>query len=91
MTKKRLHTIIPQRSLSSIKKQILFEIVSKLEVKILMISDELSENYKTCEKQWFINNNLINPTNEDVKNNITADCIKKKMDIISKLKIPLKI
>ena len=29
------------------KKQILFETVSKLEVKILIISDELSENYKT--------------------------------------------
>ena len=55
------------------KKQILFETVRKLEVKILIISDELSENYRTWEKQWFINNNLQNPTNEDVKNDITAN------------------
>ena len=73
------------------KKQILFETVSKLEVKILIISDELSEKYKTWEKQWFINNNLRNPTNEDVKNDITANCIKKKMDIIGKLKNSLGI
>ena len=65
--------------------------VSKLEVKILIISDELSENYKTWEKQWFINNSLRNPTNEDVKNDITANCIKKKMDIIGKLKNSLGI
>ena len=41
--------------------------VSKLEVKILIILDELSENYKTWEKQWFINNNLGKTINEDKK------------------------
>ena len=51
-----------------------------MEVKILIMSDELSENYKTWEKQWFINNNLRNPTNEDVKNDITANCIKQKIE-----------
>ena len=71
------------------KKQILCGTVGKLEVKIFIISDELSENYKTWEKQWFIDNNLGNPTNEDVKNDITANCIKQKMDIISKLKVCL--
>ena len=65
--------------------------VSKLEVKILMITDELSENYKTWEKQWFINNNLRNPTNEDVRNDFKSNCIKKKMDIINKLKNSLGI
>ena len=45
----------------------LFKTFSKLEVKILIISDELGENYKILEKQWFINSNLQNSTNEDVK------------------------
>ena len=73
-----LHTISPQNNFSSIKNKFCLKTVSKLEVKFLIISDELSGNYKTWEKQWFINKNLRNSTNEDVKNDITANCIKKK-------------
>ena len=51
----------------------------------------LVKTIKLGRKKCFINNNLRNLTNEDVKNDITANCIKKKMDIISKLKNSLGI
>lgn len=59
--------MISHKNLSSTKNKFDLKTVSKLEVKILIILDELSENYKTWEKQWFINNNLGNTINEDKK------------------------
>ena len=59
--------MISHKNLSSTKNKFDLKTVSKLEVKILIILDELSENYKTWEKQWFINNNLGKTINEDKK------------------------
>ena len=75
-----------QNMQSEINNNNLLCIIAKLEVKLKNLSDDLNLEYKNWDKKWLINNNLRNPTTEDVRNDVTAKAIKRKMDIITKIK-----
>ena len=75
-----------QKMQSEINKNNLICIIAKLEVKLKNLSDYLNLEYKNWDKKWLINNNLRNSTTEDVRNDVTAKTIKRKMDIITKVK-----
>ena len=76
---------------SKINKNILLCIVAKLEVKLKNLSDDLHLEYKNQDKKWLMNNNVRNPTTEDVRNYATAKAIKRKIDIIFKVKQSLSL
>ena len=80
-----------QKIQSEINKNNLLCIIAKLEVKLKNLSDELNLEYRDWDKKWLINNNLRNPTTEDVRNDVTAKAIKRKMDIITKVKQSLSL
>ena len=80
-----------QKIQSEINKNNLLCIIAKLEVKLKNLSDDLNLEYRNWDKKWLINNNLRNPTTEDVRNDVTAKAIKQKMDIITKVKQSLSL
>ena len=80
-----------QKIQSQINKNNLLCIIAKLEVKLKNLSDDLNLEYRNWDKKWLINNNLRNPTTEDVRNDVTAKAIKQKMDIITKVKQSLSL
>ena len=80
-----------QKIQSEINKNNLLCIIAKLEVKLKNLSDDLNLEYRNWDKKWLINNNLRNPTTEDVRNDVTAKSIKQKMDIITKVKQSLSL
>ena len=61
-------------------------IIAKLKVKLKNLSDDLNLEYRNLHKKWLINNNLRNPTTENVGNDVTAKAIKHKVDIVTKVK-----
>ena len=70
----------------------MLRIIAKLEVKIKKkLSDDFNLEYKNGDKKWQINNNLRNPTTEDVRNDVTSKAIKQKMDIITTVKQSLSV
>ena len=70
--------------LSEINKNNLLCIIAKLEVKLGTLSNDLNSEYRNLDKKWLINNNLRNPTNQDVKNDVNTKAI--KQDIITEVK-----
>ena len=80
-----------QKIQSEINKNNLPCIIAKLEVKLKNLSDDLNLEYRNWDKKWLINNNLRNPTTEDVRNDATAKAIKQKLDIITKVKQSLSL
>ena len=69
---------------SEINKNNLLCIIAKLEVKLETLSNDLNSEYRNLDKKWLINNNLRNPTNQDVKNDVNTKAI--KQDIITEVK-----
>ena len=80
-----------QKNKSEINKNNLLCIIAKLAVKLKNLSDDLNLEYRNWDKKWLINNNLRNPTTEDVRNDVTAKAIKHKMDIVTKVKQSLSL
>ena len=81
-----------QKIQSEISKNNLLRIIAKLEVKIKKkLSDDFNLEYKNGDKKWQINNNLRNPTTEDVRNDVNSKATKQKMDIITKVKQSLSL
>ena len=81
-----------QKIQSEISKNNLLCIIAKLEVKLKKkLSDDFNLEYKNQDKKCQINNNLRNPTTENVRNDINSKAIKQKMDIITKVKQSLSL